>query len=119
MCVGESKNSIEYKEYDERHRYWKSSLYVVEEAERKDDVDGPPKDEIEGKKVGNGEIMDFKEGIEFAKYAVRGLSGDFMGHEGENEFTEWLTSYLEKCCAKDETEKAIENPPPHTHAEKK
>lgn len=117
MCVGESKDSIEYKEYDEPHCYWEGSLYVVEEAEGKDNVDCPPKDEIEGKKIGDGEIVDFKEGIKFPEYAIGGLSGDFMGHKGENEFTEWLASYLEQSCAKDETEKTIENSPPHTCVE--
>jgi len=117
VCVRESKDAIEYEEHDECHCDWESSFYVVEEAEGEDNVDCPPKDEIKRKEICNGEIVDFEERVEFAKYAVRGLSGDFMGHKGKNEFTEWLTRYLEECCAKDEAEKAIENSPPHTCVE--
>ena len=119
MCVGESKDSIEYEECNERHCDWKGFFYVVEETEGENDIDSPPEDEVECEEVGDGEVVNFKECVEFAEDAVRGFSGDFMRHEGENKFTEWLTSYFEKSRPEDETQKAIENPPPHTQVKEK
>ena len=117
MSKREANDAVENKKSYEPHSNGKYFSYVLEKTNGENNIDSAPKDEIEREEVRDGEVVNFKNHIEFTEEYITHFAGELVRHEGVDKFTEWLASELEKGGTENDTEKAVENTPPHTRME--